>query len=448
MKVLQRELFGWGMYPRAQCKVTRPETMAGVARAAASGGIARGLGRSYGDPALADSGLVLDMTAMDALVGFDPDSGLLTCEAGVSLAQIIDIYAPRGWFPPITPGTKFVTLGGCVANDIHGKAHRSAGCFSNCVEALTVLLADGSTVRASREENAELFWANFGGMGLLGVILTVTIRLRRIDTTFFHQEAITVGSLDELLEAFERTAHLPYSVAWIDSLATGSRLGRGVLTVGDHAPVDALPRRQQKDPLATTPPSRVSVPFDMPGWALNEATIRVLNFVLDNVQSHGAAIAHYEKFFFPLDFVGEWNRGYGKRGFTQYQFVIPLQDGAARMREILETIVTSGQSPFLNVLKKFGPENPNTALSFPFEGYTFAIDFPVRDGLAELLRRIDERVLDAGGRIYLGKDAFVHADTFSAMYPKLDQWRAVKAKFDPDEVFRSCLSKRVGLTRT
>ena len=446
MTVIERELYGWGMYPRAHCRVTRPETMAAVAKAAENGGIARGLGRSYGDPALTEFGLVIDMTGMDAYEQFDPETGLLTCEAGVSLAQIIDSYAPRGWFPPITPGTKFVTLGGCVANDIHGKAHRSAGCFSNCVESMTVLLADGTTVKASREENPDLFWGSFGGLGLLGVILTVTMRLRRVDTTFFHQEAITVGNLDELLEAFERTADKPYSVAWIDSLATGRKLGRGVLTVGDHALVDALPKRQRNNPLVTTPPSPVKVPFDMPGWALNEATIRVLNLVLDTVQSHAGAIAHYEKFFFPLDFIGNWNRGYGKRGFTQYQLVIPLEDGARRMREILELIATSGQSPFLNVLKKFGPENPNTQLSFPFEGYTFAIDFPVRDGLPELLRRIDERVVDAGGRIYLGKDAFVEPDMLAAMYPKLEAWRAIKAKYDPEELFRSSLSDRVGLT--
>ncbi|MEM6992484.1 MAG: FAD-binding oxidoreductase, partial [Myxococcota bacterium] len=409
-------------------------------------GIARGLGRSYGDPALTDSGLVISMTGLDAFAAFDPKTGLLSCEAGVTLAQIIETFAPRGWFPPVTPGTKFVTLGGCIANDIHGKAHRSAGCFSTCVRSISVLLADGRTVEASRDERADLFWACFGGMGLLGVIVSATIQLVPIETTFFHQQAIVVRNLDELLDAFERTAGEPYSVAWIDSLATGADLGRGVLTVGSHAPLDALPKRHRRNPRATTPPSKLTVPFELPGWALNQATIRLLNVALDQMQSRAGAIAHYEKFFFPLDFVGEWNRGYGKRGFTQYQLVVPLAGGAARMREILETIVTSGQAPFLNVLKKFGPENPDTQLSFPMEGYTFAIDFPVRDGLAELLRRLDALVLDAGGRVYLGKDAFLDATTFEQMYPKLDAWREVKRTYDPDGVFHSLLSERVGLT--
>ncbi|MCA9716560.1 MAG: FAD-binding oxidoreductase [Myxococcales bacterium] len=439
----------WGRYPRAQQRRVLPAFWRGDPPAldpADAPYLPYGLGRSYGDCCLNADGTLIDARPLSRFIAFDAQAGRLTCEAGVSLEQIINAFAPRGWFPPITPGTKYVTLGGCVANDIHGKAHRSAGCFARCVTALTVLLADGRVLRATRSEHAELFWACFGGLGLLGVILEVTLRLRRIETTYFHQRAITVRDLGELLEAFDRFADQPYSVAWIDPLATGAALGRGVLTVGDHAARDALTGRLRADPLRITPPPRLEVPFDMPGWALNEATIRVLNVVLGTMQARAGALAHYEKFLFPLDFIGQWNRGYGRRGFTQYQFVIPLEDGAARMRALLELIARSGQSPFLNVLKKFGPEDPRTQLSFPREGYTFAIDFPVRPGLPELLQRLDARVLDAGGRIYLGKDAFVAPETLAAMYPKLDEWRAIKARYDPEQRLRSCLSDRVGLT--
>ncbi|MBX3252032.1 MAG: FAD-binding oxidoreductase [Myxococcales bacterium] len=438
------ELSGWGKHPVARCRVRTPETREAVLAALTPNVIARGLGRSYGDPALNASGVVLDLTRLDRYLGFDAATGTLTCEAGVSLAQIIEDFAPRGFFPAITPGTKYVTVGGCIANDVHGKAHHVDGCFSSCVDEISVLLASGEIVRASREENADLFWASFGGVGLVGIILTATLRLRRIETTYFHQRAVTVGDLDELLAAFEEyDAKYPYSVAWIDSLATGAKLGRGVLTVGDHAKLADLPARLARDPRRITPPSPLKVPFDLPSFALNTATIRVLNEVLDGVQSRGAPIAHYEKFFYPLDFVGEWNRGYGKRGFTQYQFVVPLADGPRHIRAILETIATSGQAPFLNVLKKLGKEQG--LLSFPFEGYTFAIDFPIRDGLTELLHTLDRMVLEAGGRIYLGKDAFTDAATFRAMYPRVDEWLEIKARVDPEQVFQSDLGRRVGL---
>lgn len=437
---------GWGLYPKVDCDVRAVDRPASVAALFdRRGTIARGLGRSYGDPAL--GARVLDTTPLDRFLAWDASTGVLTCEGGVSLESIIDAFTPSGWFPMITPGTKYVTVGGCIANDVHGKAHHVDGTFSSCVDAIELLLASGEVLRCSRTENAEVFWATFGGLGLTGVVLRATLRLRRIETTYFRQEAIVVPNLDALLDAFDDAdARFPYSVAWIDPLATGDALGRGVLTVGDHAKVSDLPSRLAEDPLRLSSPSPIVVPFEMPSFALNPITLRVLNTVIGQVQAHGAAIAHYEKFFYPLDAIGEWNRGYGPRGFTQYQFVIPLEDGRRRMRAILERIASSGFSPFLNVLKKFGREGQGH-LSFPFEGYTFAIDFPVSNGLDRLLDEIDRMVIDAGGRIYLGKDAFVKPATLEAMYTRLGEWRAVKAKVDPDTVFRSHLSDRVGLTR-
>lgn len=444
--VRRQLLSGWGLYPRQPCEVCAPETPAEAASCVdAEGTIARGLGRSYGDSALNENGRVVDCTGLDRYLAFDESSAMLSCEAGVSLEQIIRDFAPRGFFPMVTPGTKFVTVGGCIAHDVHGKAHHVDGCFSSCLEEMSVLLADGSVVRASRSERADLFWATVGGIGLTGVILAATIRLRRIETTYFRQRAIVADDLDAMLEAMhENDAKAPYSVAWLDSLATGARLGRGVLTVGEHATVEDLPRSRRDRPLVTTPPSPVVVPFELPRAALNTMTVRALNVAIEQVQARGAEVAHYEKFFYPLDAIGHWNRGYGSRGFTQYQFVIPFEDGPRRLRVILERIATSGYVPFLNVLKRFGPAD-EAMLSFPFAGYTFAIDFPVREGLGRFLRSLDELVLDAGGRVYLGKDAFLAPDLFSRMYPRLDEWRAIKAKYDPDAVFTSSLARRVGL---
>lgn len=449
---LSATLAGWGNHPRVDCTVVRPERLSEL-RAAVTGAlgddarrIARGLGRSYGDPAVSDQGVVLDCTRLDRYRDFDPETGRLVCEAGVTLEDILRDFAPRGFLPMITPGTKFVTVGGCIANDIHGKAHHVDGCFSQCTESFRVLLANGEVVNASPDEHADLYWATFGGMGLLGVIVEATIRLRPVASTYFRQRAESVGNLDEMLECLDANNHVPYSVAWVDSLATGTQLGRGVVTMGDHAEPGDLDGRRASDPLAVSDPSPLVVPFEVPSAALNTGTVRMLNLVLDQVQKRAGAIAHYEKFFYPLDFVGEWNRGYGPRGFTQYQFVVPMARSRENLRELLTTIAQSGQSPFLNVLKRFGAERPETQLSFPFEGYTFAIDFPIRDGLAELLAALDARVLEMGGRIYLGKDAFLSRDAFEAMYPRLDAWKAVKATYDPESVFSSNLGRRLGLS--
>ncbi len=449
VKTAQQTLAGWGNYPRVACEVARPETtkdLHALLTAQPDGGLlARGLGRSYGDPAVSDTGVVVDCTRLDCYRDFDPDTGLLTCEAGVSLEMILRDFAPRGFMPMITPGTKFVTVGGCIANDIHGKAHHVDGCFSQCTESFKILLADGRHLTASPTENADLYWANFGGMGLLGIITEATIRLRPIDTTFFRQRGITVPNLDALFDALDEYHHMPYSVAWIDSMATGADMGRGVLTVGDHATIRDLGHKQQRNPLAVSPPSPLVLPFEMPSGALNTTTIRLLNVVLEQVQKRASPISHYEGFFYPLDFIDKWNRGYGARGFCQYQFVVPMENGRQNVRELLEMVSTSGQAPFLNVFKKFGAERPETMLSFPFEGYTFAIDFPVRDGLQDLLRRMDQRVVQMGGRVYLGKDAFLERDLFEQMYPRLDQWRAIKAKYDPHNRFTSNLGRRLGL---
>lgn len=443
---LTTKLSGWGANLRVDCRLTEPTATSEVAAALdRTGTIARGLGRSYGDCAINGNGQVVGTTGMDRFLGFDEVTGALSCEAGVSLESIIEIFAPRGWFPMITPGTKFVTVAGCIANDIHGKAHHAQGCFSTCVESMTILLASGEVVTTSRSQNVDLFWAMFGGMGLLGIVLTATIRLRRIETTFFRQKSICVKNLEEMLAALDEHDHIfPYSVATLDVMATGSKLGRGVLTVGDHASLKDLPPRLASKPLLTSGLPKLTVPFELPEFTLNPLSIRLVNAVIQRIQASGAPFGHYETFFYPLDKIAEWNRGYGRRGFTQYQFVIPFENGLEQMRKILTVILASRELPFLNVLKRLGKESGGV-LSFPREGYTFAIDFPIRENTPALLRRLDQMVIDAGGRIYLGKDSYTDAVTFHTMYPEVEGWLKTKAKYDPQGVFTSNLGRRLGL---
>ena len=439
-------LSGWGLNLRSDCVLREPELPAEVASwMDRAGTIPRGLGRSYGDAALNAGGQVLGLHRLDRYLAFDAATGTLACEAGVTLEQIIADFTPRGWFPMITPGTKFVTVGGCIANDIHGKAHHAQGCYSACVDEIMVLLASGEVVRASRDENADLFWATFGGMGLLGVVLSARLRLRRVETTYFRQRATPVRDLESMLATLEvNDRDFSYSVATLDVMATGARLGRGVVSAGEHATRAELPATLAQDPLRVVGPPKLDVPFELPELTLNPLTIRVLNATIQMRLRGAPPFGHYDGFFYPLDIISHWNRGYGHRGFAQYQFVIPFEDGARHLREILTAILTSGELPFLNVLKRFGKESGGL-LSFPREGYTLAVDFPIRANTVALLRRLDAMVLEAGGRVYLGKDSYLEAATFRAMYPALDRWLAVKAKYDPRGVFTSDLARRVGL---
>jgi FAD/FMN-containing dehydrogenase len=387
------------------------------------------------------------MRRFDRYLGFDEAAGVLTCEAGVSLEQIIRDFVPRGFFPMITPGTKFVTVGGCIANDVHGKAHHAQGSFSASVDSMRVLLASGDVVTCSRSELPDLFWGSFGGMGLLGIVLSATLRLRKIETVYFKQHAVQAEDLASMLAAIDSSASAdPYSVASLDVSATGERLGRGVFNAGDHASLSDLPPELARQPLLVKPRAKLTLPFDLPEFTLNSLSIRIVNAAIMYMQTHKGPFAHYEDWFYPLDMLNHWNRAYGRRGFTQYQFVVPFVGALEHLQRILQTMVSAGELPFLNILKSFGAASGGM-LSFPTEGYTFAIDFPIRANTVALTRRLDAMVLEAGGRIYLGKDSFVEATTFRAMYPRVDEWLAVKAKYDPDTVFVSDQARRVGLVR-
>jgi len=444
--MIKEKLAGWGNYPVSESILITPQDEQGFTKAFQQDKlIARGLGRSYGDQALNANHQVAVCSRLNRFISWDATEGVLECQAGVSLEDIINVFGPRGWLPMICPGTKFVTIGGAIANDIHGKAHHIDGSFVNCVESFTILLADGKIVTASRTEHEDLFWANFGGLGLLGVILTATIRLRKIETTYFKQKSMKIRDLNHMLEALDQYDHeYNYSVAWIDALAKGNKLGSGVLTLGNAAKFSELPDGLKASPLKLHKTSKLTVPFFMPSFVLNNFTVRILNRVIAFVQNSPKEFVHYEKFFFPLDAINNWNRGYGKRGFIQYQFVIPEENGKKNLVEILKMIADSGCTPFLNVFKRMG--DGQGILSFPFKGYTLAIDFPVTSKLKVFTPKLDSKVLAAGGRLYLGKDALLDEKMFKAMYPQHKDWLSIKHKYDPLATFSSDISKRLGLT--
>ncbi|HEY8972479.1 MAG TPA: FAD-binding oxidoreductase [Puia sp.] len=445
MPVKKEPLSGWGNYPVSESYVLSPRYVADFKHYLPKDGlIARGLGRSYGDQALNKERYVIDCTAYNNFLAFDEQQGILECQAGVSLEEIISAFGPKGWLPMICPGTKFVTIGGAIANDIHGKAHHIDGSFVNCVLSFTILLADGSILTASREENSDLFWANFGGLGLLGVILTARIKLRKVETMYFRQKSVKIRNLDHMLETLNQLDHeFNYSVAWIDALAKGNKLGSGVISFGNSAKLTELPEKLKSDPLKLHSKGKLTVPIFLPSFTLNNLTVRILNRVIAFVQNSPKQFVHYEKFFFPLDAINNWNRGYGKRGFIQYQFVIPEENGRQHLVEILEMIAASGCTPFLNVFKRMG--DGQGILSFPFKGYTLAIDFPVTKQLHTFTPKLDAKVLAAGGRLYLGKDAMLDEKMFKDMYPQYKEWLAIKQKYDPTGKFNSDISRRLGL---
>src|ERR1700754_1722173 len=441
----KEKLAGWGNYPVIESFTLNPRNEEDVRSDIDMGPLVpRGLGRSYGDQAVNHGKYAAICTKLNHFLDFDEKEGILDCEAGVSVEEIISVFGPKGWLPMICPGTKFVTIGGAIANDIHGKAHHIDGSFVNCVISFTILLADGTTLEASRTENSDLFWANFGGLGLLGVILKAKLKLRKVETTYFRQKSVVIKNLDHMLEALDKYDHeYNYSVAWIDAMAKGKRLGGGVLTLGNAAKLEELPAKLKENPLKIHSTGKLAVPFFLPSFALNGLTVRLLNRVIAFVQNSPKDFVHYEKFFFPLDAINNWNKGYGKRGFIQYQFVIPEENGKQHLTEILEMIAGSGCTPFLNVFKRMG--DGQGILSFPFKGYTLAIDFPVTKNLLSFTPKLDAKVLSAGGRLYLGKDALLHESTFKAMYPQYEQWLAVKRKYDPANQFTSNISRRLGL---
>ncbi|MFI1013728.1 FAD-binding protein [Streptomyces sp. NPDC020965] len=440
---------GWGRTAPTTARRLRPRTpeeaVTAVRTWGARGGIARGLGRAYGDAAQSAGGTVLDMTALDRIRLVDAETGVVVCDAGVSLHRLMEVLLPLGWFVPVTPGTRQVTVGGALGADIHGKNHHVSGAFSRHVHGFELLTADGAI--RSVLPGTELFDATTGGMGLTGVILSATVRLHRVETSLMSVDTERATDLDDLLARLATTDHrYRYSVAWIDLLARGRALGRAVLTRGEHAPLDALPARARRAPLAFRPAQLPAPPAFVPTGLLSRATVGLFNefWYRRAPRSRTGELRRLSGFFHPLDGVPHWNRVYGRAGFLQYQFVVG-HGQEETLRRIVRRIARRGCPSFLAVLKRFGEGDPGW-LSFPMPGWTLALDIPVGlSGLGAFLDELDDEVAAAGGRIYLAKDSRLRPDLLAAMYPRLADFRALRARIDPTGVFTSDLSRRLDL---
>lgn len=431
------KIHGWGRYPAIEALGRSFETDSQAADILnpPQDWIAHGWGKSYGDSALYPR--VLHTRRFDKLLAFDPERGTVTCQSGVSLAELVTVFLPHGWFLKVTPGTQFISVGGAIASDVHGKNHHAAGCFSESVISFNLMLPDGSVATCSADVNQELFLATCGGMGLTGLILEVTLQLQPVRSAYIEETVIRCANLSRIFELFEAHRRATYSVAWIDCLAAGRHLGRSILMLGEHA---------LHGPLTLKPDRRLAVPVECPAWLLNSCTVWLFNQLYYHL-SPAAPARHtipLDRFFYPLDRIDHWNRMYGRRGFTQYQCVLPKAAGFEGLHLILKRIAKAGLGSFLAVLKLLGPANANY-LSFPLHGYTLALDFKIQPRLFPFLNELDRIVLDHGGRLYLAKDVRMSRTVLSRGYPAREKFKAIRARYGMTAKFNSLQSKRLGL---
>lgn len=431
------EYGSWGMFPVVKQNVIRPVDRFHVdlPEYSKTGSLLPyGLGRSYGDVCLNDGGAIVTSEHLDKFIAFDVTTGVVRCEAGVSLSELISVCLPRGYFLPVSPGTRFVTVGGAIANDVHGKNHHKSGTFGCFVNRFCLKRSDGSEIECSPTENKELFAATIGGMGLTGFILWAEIKLRPVTNEFIDVESVQFGNLDEFYSISAESNDFEYTVAWLDCVSGGSQFGRGIFIRGNHN--------------TTRPGGRCSpggipllVPFSLPSFVLNKYSVRAFNEVYYRKQREktSRAVSHYQPFFYPLDSVHHWNRIYGKRGFVQFQCVIP--HGAQRevITEIVSCVVKEGSASFLAVLKEFGEIKSPGIMSFPLPGATLCMDFPYGGGATRwLMQTLEEMVVKAGGRLYPAKDACMTAEHFQIFYPR---WKEFASHIDPG--FSSSFWRRV-----
>lgn len=439
-------LSGWGQYPKHDVSHHAPQTVDELSEIVISNSnIARGNGRAYGDSAINRTATV-DMRNFNKLLSFDCQSGELVSEAGVLLSDVIDVFLPRGWFPKVTPGTKFVTLGGMAAADVHGKNHHKDGAFSGHVNWLEILSNNGKTERCSRSSNPDLFNWSLGGMGLTGIITQLSLTLRPIQTSWITQRKIIASNIDRAIDIFEDTiSDTTYSVAWIDCLARREKLGRSVITLGDHANVNELPQAYRKSPLAYSKKRNLRIPFYLPSSLLNQMVIATFNSLYFNLEKKkkSDSIVALDRFFYPLDCILEWNKMYGRRGFTQLQCVIPLDSSRVALREILELTSTQNCGSFLAVLKRFGKQT--SLISFPMEGYTLALDFPNSVHALNVVKTLHRIVCNYGGRFYLAKDSLLTEDELKNSDKRFLDYTKYRIANGMTETFNSEQSKRLGI---
>ena len=397
----------WGNFPVVEKEMKSEDSSAKIQEYIRNNHdiIARGNGRCYGDAALSEN--IFSTKRLNKFISFDRLNGIIECESGVLLSDVLEVIVPQGYFLFVTPGTKFITVGGAIASDVHGKNHHAEGCFSEYVIEFSLMNEKGEILACSKTENADKFWSTIGGMGLTGIILSAKFKLKNIESSYIRQESIKAENLDEIFKLFDESESWTYNVAWIDCLQKDKNLGRSIMMRGEHAFKHELPKKLQDNPLLVKKNTSPSIPFYFPNFVLNNLTVKLFNFLYYSKQTKKEVknFVHYESFFYPLDIVNDWNRIYGKSGFIQYQMVIPKEKGKEGMKRILETIAKSGNGSFLAVLKLFGKDNPEAYNSFPMEGYTLALDFKVNKKLKKLVAQLDDIVEEFGGRIYLTKDS-------------------------------------------
>lgn len=441
-----RLLYGWGHTSPSSATVMPlddgPMVLDAIVAAPERGVIGRGLGRAYGDAAQNAGGMVVLGPASTGIISADLETGVIRVRAGTSLEQLMEWFVPRGWFVPVTPGTRQVTVGGAIAADIHGKNHHVAGSFCDHVESFRLVTGAGELIDVDPEHRPDVFWATAGGMGLTGVILDATIRCKAIESSWLSVDTDRAANLDELLALMAEDDRYTYSVAWIDLVARGAQMGRAVLGRGEFATAaDVEGRKPRFDfrggTIAGAPP--------MPNGLLNRASIRAFNelWFRKSPRQRRAELQTIGQFFHPLDLVRDWNRVYGPRGFLQWQYVVPM-DRDDVVRATVERLSAARVDSFLAVLKTFGPANRGH-LSFPLGGWTLALDMPATADLAMLLDELDELIVEAGGRVYLAKDSRVRPELIPAMYPRIDAWRDVAGALDPDHTITSDLDRRLSL---
>lgn len=428
---------GWGRVG-VPGRETRSEDLEHVTENAT---ISRGLGRSYGDSSLPPSerSVTVNTTLADRILSFDPETGVLCAEAGFSLLEMNRLFLPRGWFTPVSPGTQFVTLGGMVAADVHGKNHHVDGCFGEHVTRLRMRIADGRILECARDMHPDLFAATIGGMGLTGHILQVEFKMKRVPSPWIYSETQRVNNIDEFQLALSDAApKWPFTVGWIDCVTRGAHMGRGILICGRWAEQSEAPSHSPRQF------PRPTLPFDFPTWALGSLTVKAFNFGFywKHIQQKKTQVVSPQSFFYPLDIVNDWNRMYGPRGFTQYQCVLPREAGDGSARRLMEVLTERGGASFLCVIKDCGREGLGM-LSFPKPGISIALDIPIRDNTQALIDALNEFVLKEGGRIYLAKDTFTRPEHFRSMEPRLDKFLEVRRRWDPQHKFRSAQSVRL-----
>lgn len=437
---MKKLIANWNNYPVVEAREISFDYAKEIASKLAPSSIPHGNGRCYGDASLSSE--VVNTLRYDKVLSFDEVNGIITCQSGLLLSDLLQIIVPRGWFLPVTPGTKFITVGGAVASDVHGKNHHVDGSFSRHIVSMSVLTGTGQTIICGPSQFEDLFWATCGGMGLTGIVLDVKFRLKRINTSFIRQRQVKARNLDEVMALFEENTASTYSVAWIDCLKQGTSFGRSILILGEHAGTDDVNHAKF---LVPKEKSLVTVPFYFPSFVLNGFSVKVFNalYYAKNYKKVIDSVVHYDSFYYPLDSILDWNKIYGKKGFVQYQFVLPVSTSRNGLVDILTRINKRGTGSFLAVLKLFGEQD--NLISFPMKGYTLALDFPIRPGLFGFLDELDAVVADYGGRIYLSKDARMKKEIFWKTYPHAPAFREILKRYDPENRFVSHLSERLTL---